>query len=308
MASENVLMEIIIGTYEKYILGYNLETLEDKFILKPSFATEAHLQSVKCIASSRKFLASGSIDETIQLFNMKNRRELGVLHQHNGTITCLEFFDSFLFSSSEDSNICIWSTNNWQCIKTLHGHKGSVEYFAIHPTGKMALSLGKDKTLRTWNLIKGSSAYITNIKKVADIVRWTPDGSQFLISSGNVIEIYSVEKASVVNTIDFKQKICDFTFIKDDMLAIGGESEFIRFYDLKSKLMCLEMKVRTNRIKTLQCVSANNETFLVSASSDGCIKIWHLDLSEIELKPRKIAKIQTGSRPTCMTVMFKSEV
>ncbi|GFS72952.1 p21-activated protein kinase-interacting protein 1-like [Trichonephila clavipes] len=84
MASENVLMEIVIGTYEKYLLGYNLEMNVDQFILKPSFSTEAHIQSIKCIASSDKFLASGSIDETIQLFNMKTRKEIGALQQHNG--------------------------------------------------------------------------------------------------------------------------------------------------------------------------------------------------------------------------------
>ncbi|GFQ98143.1 p21-activated protein kinase-interacting protein 1-like [Trichonephila clavata] len=308
MASKNnVLMEIVIGTYEKYLLGYNLEMNLDQFILKPSFTTEAHIQSIKCIASSNKLLASGSIDETIQLFNMKTRKEIGALQQHNGTITCLEFFDSYLFSSSEDKNICIWSTKNWQCEKTLRGHKDTINSFAIHPSGKMALSVGKDKTLRTWNLIKGRSAYVTNTKNVADIVHWTPDGSHFLVSSGNSIDVYSVEKATVVWTIDFNKKICDFTFIKDDIVAIGGESEFIQFYDLKSKLKCFEIKVNTNRIKALKCVSASEETFLVSASSDGCIKIWHLDLSETELKARKVAKVKTGSRPTCMAIILKSE-
>ncbi|GFY39434.1 p21-activated protein kinase-interacting protein 1-like [Trichonephila inaurata madagascariensis] len=261
MASPNVLMEIVIGSYEKYLLGYNLEMNLDQFILKPSFSTEAHIQSIKCIASSDKFLASGSIDETIQLFNMKTRKEIGALQKHNGTITCLEFFDYYLFSSGEDNNICIWSTKNWQCEKTLP----------------------------------------------ADIVRWTPDGSHFLVSSGNSIDVYSVEKATVVWTIDFHKKICDFTFIKDDIVAIGGESEFIQFYDLKSKLKCFEIKVKTNRIKALKCVSTCEETFLVSASSDGCIKIWHLDLSETELKARKVAKVKTGCRPTCMTIILKSE-
>ena len=35
----------------------------------------------------------------------------------------------------------------------------------IHPSGKLALSVSKDKTLRTWNLLKGRAAYTTNIKK-----------------------------------------------------------------------------------------------------------------------------------------------
>ena len=36
---------------------------------------------------------------------------------------------------------------------------------SIHPSGKLALSAGKDKTLRTWNLMTAKAAYITNIKQ-----------------------------------------------------------------------------------------------------------------------------------------------
>ena len=36
--------------------------------------------------------------------------------------------------------------------------------FAVHPSGKMALSVSKDRTLRTWNLMTAKCAYVTNIK------------------------------------------------------------------------------------------------------------------------------------------------
>ena len=36
---------------------------------------------------------------------------------------------------------------------------------AVHPSGKLALSAGMDKTLRTWNLMTAKNAYVTNIKE-----------------------------------------------------------------------------------------------------------------------------------------------
>ncbi|KFM71634.1 p21-activated protein kinase-interacting protein 1-like protein, partial [Stegodyphus mimosarum] len=253
-ASDNVIMEIVIGTYERFLLGYNLELESEKFSLKQSFSEHSHLQSVRCIASNNKLLASGSIDERIQLYNMKTRKGLGTLIQHNGTVTSLEFYDSYLISSSEDKTICIWSTKNWQCIKTLSGHKYAVNSISIHPSGKLALSVSRDKTLRTWNLIKGRSAYITNIKKVAELVRWSPDGSHFLVAFRNTIDVYSVESAAVVQTIDFKQKICDLTFIKDEIFAVGGESEDIHFYNMKSGELIHTFNAHKCRVKALECV------------------------------------------------------
>ena len=47
---------------------------------------------------------------------------------------------------------------------------------AIHPSGKLALSIGKDRKLVTWNLIKGRSAYVTNIKDIPNFVKWSPTG------------------------------------------------------------------------------------------------------------------------------------
>ena len=44
-------------------------------------------------------------------------------------------------------------------------HRGAVSAISVHPSGKMALSVGRDKTLRTWNLMTGKAAYITNIKQ-----------------------------------------------------------------------------------------------------------------------------------------------
>lgn len=38
----------------------------------------------------------------------------------------------------------------------------AVSFLACHPSGKLALSVGKDRTLRTWNLVKGRPAYTTN--------------------------------------------------------------------------------------------------------------------------------------------------
>ena len=54
-----------------------------------------------------------------------------------------------------------------QCEKRLLGHKGAINSLAIHPTGRLALSVGVDRTLHTWDLVKGRKAYVCSLQEGA---------------------------------------------------------------------------------------------------------------------------------------------
>lgn len=130
-----------------------------------------------------------------------------------GTITCLTDFDgSHLFSGCEDGTICIWKKGSWLCEKTLKAHTGGVIDVSVHPSGKLALSVGKDKALKTWNLVKGRCGYVTNLKAVADAVRWSPDGDYYAVSVSNRVDVYSIQSAKVVYSIAVGKRISCLAF------------------------------------------------------------------------------------------------
>ena len=113
--------------------------------------------------------------------------------QHKGAITCLEFVTptedagaispkkkrkkngkkapTYLLSGSDDAAICIWRVRDWACIHIMGGHKGSVNALAAHASGRLALSVGRDKTLRMWDLTEGRMSFIVKLKREA---RWVP--------------------------------------------------------------------------------------------------------------------------------------
>lgn len=53
-------------------------------IFVPSFTNHSHCGSIRSVATCKQFLASGSTDESIRLYNLKTRSEYGFLQQHNG--------------------------------------------------------------------------------------------------------------------------------------------------------------------------------------------------------------------------------
>ncbi len=52
----------------------------------PSFTNHSHCGSIRSVATCKQYLASGSSDESIRLYSLKNRSEYGFLQQHNGNI------------------------------------------------------------------------------------------------------------------------------------------------------------------------------------------------------------------------------
>ncbi|XP_069945183.1 p21-activated protein kinase-interacting protein 1-like [Cherax quadricarinatus] len=309
MAARNV--EIIVGTYEEFIIGYQLTVQKDgKVSLTQSFTDHSHTGSVRKIAISGKFLISGGSDEILRIFNLSSRFEVGTIMEHKGTITDLVFHGSqYLFSTAEDGNICIFSRGKWECEKTLKAHVGGVTSFAVHPTGKLALSVGKDKSLRTWNLIKGRRAFITNLKTVADSVHWSPPGTHYLVVKGSCVDVYEVSLGQVVHSVDFKEKVTSLIFIMDDIIAVGGDGKNICLYDITTKLELVQWDAHTMRIKSLRVIPrvATEDLWLVSASSDGTIKVWNIELLSLSSAPKLLGEVNTSCRIICMDIYLPQQ-
>ncbi|NWR50433.1 PK1IP protein, partial [Regulus satrapa] len=269
----------------------------------PDFTHHGHCASLSAVAVCKKYVVTGSRDESIRIYDLEKRRECGMLAHHNGTITCLEFFGtSHLLSGAEDGVICIWNTKKWECLKVIKAHKGHVTSLSIHPSGKLALSVGTDKTLRTWNLVEGRSAFIKNLKQNAHIIKWSPNGETYVTVITNKVNIYRLDTASVTLTITTEKRISSLKFITDSVLAIVGDDEMIRFYNCDSQKCLCEFKAHENRIKDICSFEREGRHVVVTASSDGYIKMWNLDLDKIKDGLSLLWEVNTKARLTCLAV------
>lgn len=63
--------------------------------------------------------------------------------------------------------LCIFRARDWVLLRSMKGHKGRVNSVAVHPSGKVGLSVGKDRTLRMWDLMRGKGSASTKLGKGA---------------------------------------------------------------------------------------------------------------------------------------------
>ncbi|CAL8346681.1 unnamed protein product [Merluccius merluccius] len=297
-------VEIIAGSYEQIIFGYKLTgESQSEWTATADFTHHAHTKSISAVAASERFVVTGSKDETIQLYDMVKGVEHGALLHHDGTITCLEFYgSSHLLSGGEDGLICVWSTKKWECLKSIKAHRGQVSSLSVHPSGKLALSVGTDKTLRTWNLVDGRAAFIKNIKLNAQIVRWSPKGDRYVVVIDDKVDIYDLETASLTGSIINPKRISSIKFITNSILAIAGDEEKVRLCDVGTETWLCEFTAHETRVKAVDCFNTDEFCVLVTASNDGFIKMWKLQIGEALKPPTLLGEVNTTARLTCLAV------
>ena len=116
--------------------------------------------------------------------NPKNK-ELGSLLHHASSITALYFpTRSKLLSAAEDNTIAISRTRDWTILSTikapipkaigrpsgdtapLGGTPAGVNDFAVHPSMKLMISVGKgEKCMRLWDLVRGKKAGVLTFER-----------------------------------------------------------------------------------------------------------------------------------------------
>ncbi|KIJ65420.1 hypothetical protein HYDPIDRAFT_88400 [Hydnomerulius pinastri MD-312] len=330
--------KIVAGSYEKLLYGLDGTVTSSEsgyeFHLKPIFIFPAHVSCIKAVAASPnggKWLATGSADEIVKVWDLGRRKEIGGLMHHQGSITYLQFPSrSHLLSASEDGTLCLFHARDWAVLRSLKGHKGRVNSVAVHPSGKLALSVGQDKTLRMWDLMRGKGSASTKLGKEGEVVRWTSTGSSFVVQSHSSIDVFSTDMV-LRHTITHPSRIHSVRFCKrvngeGELLLVAAEDKKVSIYRLPEDpehppIMIAEMIGHSNRrvkaVETLDIAlpmsapksqnSRETTTIVCTVSSDG--KIFVYDLAalpaklEDKLQLRPVTEYDTkGTRLTCLTI------
>ncbi|KAG7195192.1 uncharacterized protein KQ657_003717 [Scheffersomyces spartinae] len=350
-----VQFRILAGSYEHNLLC--LSVLVDpkntkQPIFQPIFHFQAHALSIKSIDVAKRYLVTGSNDEHIRIYDLQKRKELGTLLSHQGTVTTLKFSKTakeasnetedesstksgkWLLSGSEDGKIIIWRTKDWEVFGTLKGHTGRINDLDIHPSGRVAISVSQDQTIRLWNLMTVKKAAVLKIKgrdhlgQNGEFVRWSINGTHFLVGLLDKLLVYKTQDAKICKKIKFKSTLMCIEIIEIDgteWIVTGHSNGSIDFYDFKNQIIpddsnndevedadadfvtpTFSLQGHANRIKDLSFYKDNAETggipYLVSVSSDGKIVVWDLTKSVRD----QVAVYDSGERLNCVVVSPES--
>ncbi|MGH9775002.1 MAG: toll/interleukin-1 receptor domain-containing protein [Candidatus Acidiferrales bacterium] len=140
-----------------------------------------HTASVRAVSFSpdARWLASGSVDQTIKLWDVATGQEVRTLSGHTGSVWSVAFSPDgrWLASGSTDQTVKLWDVTTGQELRTLSGHANYVTSVAFSPTGHCLASGSWDNTVKLWDVATGQELRtLSGHANYVNSVAFSPDG------------------------------------------------------------------------------------------------------------------------------------
>ncbi|XP_071707750.1 uncharacterized protein [Rutidosis leptorrhynchoides] len=311
-------MSLVAGSYERFIWGFKLKTLKhstETLTLSPIFTFPSHLSPIKSVAVSGCLAVSGGSDDTIKIYDLSTSSEIGSLNDPTSTITSLclytpqttvTSFPRNLFSAYDDGYISIYDADPFVHLKRIKVHKQGVNDMCVHPSGKLALTVGIDSCLGMVNLVRGRKSFSFRLGEEALLVEYDTSGDKFFMGMDDKVSAHDAESAKLIVDMEAEKRIICIAPGTNGLLYTGGEDRNLTAWDTVSGKVayCIE-DAHSARLKGIVVLSKidgthDDQPFLVaSASSDGIIRVWDVRMAT-KGKATPLAEAKTKSRLTCL--------
>lgn len=307
---------IVIGTYDGGLLGFSAVDGVQKFGYAPHTGC---VKTLHCSQAGR--LASGGTDHMVRLFNLSRGVELGELQEHQDTVTCLKFVGaSTLITASEDGQVCIWQCANWDLLLKFRAHKVAVTCLAVHPSGRLMASAGKDKGVRLWDLMRGTSAADLSTADVVQALEWSPSGEHLAVLSEVELILVNSQTDAVATYREpgsagiMRVTLSAAMFLTDTAVLLGDGRGALRIMGCAKEggdvveICQVSPGSARGRVKAM---SRAGDMFALGTST-GSVEVWQVATSAWGTRAAQTSDfsqlrvVDTGARLTCLTMWRSS--
>ena len=249
---------------------------------------QGHTDSVYSVSFSPDgtTLASGSVDDTIRLWDVATGRQLRTLQGHTGWVSSVSFSPdgTTLASGSGDDTIRLWDVATGRQLRTLQGHTGWVYSVSFSPDGTTLASGSQDDTIRLWDVatgrqlrtLQGHTSWVYSVS-------FSPDGTTLASGSqDDTIRLWDVATGRQLRTLQGHTSwVFSVSFSPDGQtLASGDLDNAIRLWDVSSGQQLHTLTGHTNASNDITLSGVYSVSFspdgqtLASGGRDKTIRLW----------------------------------
>ncbi len=186
------------------------------------------------------FIASGSEDNTVKLWDATTGKIVKTFVAHRGYITALDFnaAGDMLVTASKDNTIRIWDVKSGAEIRQLPAHSFYASSVAFSPTNNIIASCSIDKTVKLWDIRIGKEIPIpiAKLDKPVNTLAFSPDGQTLAVGGDdNTIHLLNIPTNTVAK-IDAGAEVLNVAYSADGSILIAQcANQKVILYDAVKK-------------------------------------------------------------------------
>ena len=264
------------------------------------FRLRGHTAQISCEAFSPdgKIFATGSWDNTVQLWDTSTGERFATLTGHTGVIRdiCFRADSKAIYTAGNDGTIKMWSTANGQLLRDQRGANAPIMRLGLSPDGSKVASLASNGRLHIWDARDreqgkapedpiGTSFANTQRSKLpfrlSGIGINPPpisfDGTLAFPNSMEGVDVWQVQTGKKLFTLPTIGAASTVLLTPGRrMIAVGDASGKVSVYDARTGNLLWQMNAGNSKISAIACGAA--DTLLAIATENGnCpVQIWSL--------------------------------
>ena len=198
-----------------------------------------HVGAVTAVCCGTSAWISGGEDGTVRTWDATERQLRGVFYGHTGWVFAVEMSpdEEIIASAGDDSVIRLRQRASGRITGLLMGHQRRIRSLAFVSTGRLLVSGAEDGRVCVWDVAR------------QELVR-------DLATPGT--PVWSVSVSS-----------------DDQVVAVAGEDEFVRLFDLNSGVLLDERAAHSDWVRSVSFARWPESRLLVSGSGDKTVRLWN---------------------------------
>ncbi|CAH7326424.1 protein NEDD1 [Phodopus roborovskii] len=278
---------------------------------------EGQKQTCVDLNSTSMYLASGGLNNTVNIWDLKSKRVHRSLKDHRGEVTCVAYNwnDCYIASGSLSGEIILHSvTTNTSSAPFGHGSNQPVRHVKYSLFRKSLLgSVSDNGAVTLWDVNSQSSyhSFDSTHKAPASGICFSPVNELLFVTIGldKRIILYDTSSKKLVKTLVADTPLTAIDFMPDGAtLAIGSSHGKIYQYDLR--MLKSPVKTISAHKTSVQCIAFQYSTSLTKPSlNKGCsnkatsVNKWSVAVSGSAGAAQNSGTIREAPAPSVATVL-----